>query len=293
MSKEHEVAVVQYFTDMAGIERLAAALFEEQRRLVEDPTLKKIFSTFVVDEHRHASAAERLAAHYDVHRYRAYEMNPHLVRFTPHFVNAIRFLSAEIANTYITCGELILDVALLRSLNDFVNDGMSEQAMNLINRDESRHIAIDFHMAEYYASEAYARRCASAPARPLRERVKAWWAFANVLYHAAPFFKHVFFEPMDLTDPTGRRLREAFKRMQLLGTKPGLDQRPFVRFLQLLQDGYNHPVVRAFLGRLIVRIIGVEPRVLEILYTEREAHRAHAMSFDEMAEEALLAKYAC
>ena len=46
MPRQREETIVQYFTDMAGIERLAGALFAEQRNKVEDPTLKKIFSTF-------------------------------------------------------------------------------------------------------------------------------------------------------------------------------------------------------------------------------------------------------
>jgi len=51
--------VVQYFTDMAGIERLAAALFEEQRRRADDSALAALFESFVVDEARHAEVALR------------------------------------------------------------------------------------------------------------------------------------------------------------------------------------------------------------------------------------------
>src|SRR5687768_15968920 len=90
MSKEDEIAIVQYFTDMAGIERLAAALFARQRENADEPRLVDIFASFVTDEIRHAKAAERLAEFYDVHHYRDYEINPALVKFTPHFVNAIR-----------------------------------------------------------------------------------------------------------------------------------------------------------------------------------------------------------
>src|SRR5687767_11869442 len=137
MSKEDEISVCQYFTNMAGIERLAGALFREQRLRAKDETLQEIFRTFEVDELRHSHVAQMLADHYDVHQYRYYQPDPHLVRFAPAFVHAIRFLTPEVANTYITCGEIILDVALLRSLNDFVEDRLSDQAMNLINRDES------------------------------------------------------------------------------------------------------------------------------------------------------------
>src|SRR5579872_3726224 len=72
MSADHEVAIVQYFTDMAGIELLAGALFEEQRRRVKDPTLRQIFATFVADEKRHSEAAARLARFYDVRKLREY-----------------------------------------------------------------------------------------------------------------------------------------------------------------------------------------------------------------------------
>src|ERR1700712_1802251 len=76
LPRAKEEAVVQYFIDMAGIEKLAGALFEVQRQKTADPTLMKIFSTFVADEKRHAAVAERLAHHYDVHRYRAYTESP-------------------------------------------------------------------------------------------------------------------------------------------------------------------------------------------------------------------------
>lgn len=290
MDRETETAVVQYFTDMAGIERLAAALFHEEALSARDPTLREIFRSFVRDEVRHSHAAQMLADHYDVHRYRLYQPNPHLARFTPHFVRMIRQLSPEVANAYITCGELILDIALLRSLDDFVHDEMSHAAMRLINRDESRHIAVDFHMVEYYSSEEHEVEVARVASRSLRQGAEAWWSFANVLYFAGPFFKRVFFEPMELTDPTGRRLLEAFKRVQLIATKPRVARQPFTRFMLALQSLHNNPFVRAAMGRLLVRLIGVHPAVIRVLYTEEERQWAQRASFDDLAKEALAAK---
>ena len=72
LPRDKEEAVVQAFTDMAGIELLAGALFKVQRDKTKDPTLKKIFSTFVADEKRHSAVASRLADHYNVHEYREY-----------------------------------------------------------------------------------------------------------------------------------------------------------------------------------------------------------------------------
>src|SRR5262245_21118168 len=163
MPRDQEEAICQAFVDMAGIELLAGALFEVQRRKTHDPTLAKIFATFVADEKRHSAVAARLARHYDVHRYRPYVESPALTSFRPRFLAVVERTSPEIANAYITAGELILDVALLRSLDDYVADEMSHRAMHLINRDESRHIAIDFHMTELYCSDEY---LASIRARP-------------------------------------------------------------------------------------------------------------------------------
>jgi hypothetical protein len=291
LSREHEIAVCQYFMDMSGIELLAGELFEKQRDMAHDPRLREIFSSFVIDERRHSEVALRLCAHYDVHRYQSYALNPHLVRFRGAFVEAVHHLPPDIANAYITSGELLLDVALLRSLDDFVDDEMSHQAMKLVNRDESRHIAIDYYMVEYYCSSAYDDWLAGRPPESLDDRAKAFLALATFLYHAGPFFKAVFFAPMDLTDPSGRRLLEAFKRIQLLGNRPGVSERPFSKFIKTLQLLFNDPIVGAIFGPLLARMIGLDPRVIKTLYTEDEARRYHSLSIEEMAEEALAAKY--
>jgi hypothetical protein len=293
MSADDEIAIVQYFTDMAGIERLAEALFAEQARRAEDPVLREVFESFVLDEARHATVAERLARFYDVHHHRRYVMNESLTKFRPHFVAAVRQMSPEIANGYITAGEVVLDVALLRSINDHVRDEMSQRAMDLVNRDESRHIAVDFHMVEYYGSRAYQERLEREPPPSLAHRVRATWAMANVLWYAAPFFRQVFFEPMARVDPSGRRLRDAMKRIQLVTVKPTFRRSRFVKVMVALQDAYNdRPVVRRFFGRAIERVVGLRADLLERLYSEDERGRAEAMTFAQLADEALAAKFA-
>jgi hypothetical protein len=292
MSREDEIAIVQLFTDMAGIERLAGMLFVEQERRAEDPTLRAIFRTFVRDEVRHGQVAQMLADFYDVHHYRLYQPSPSLQRFTPAFVDAIAYLSDDVANAYITVGELILDIALLRSINDHVHDGMSDQAMRLINRDESRHIAIDYHMVEYYASPAYTEKLASRPKQPLDARIRGARAFAQMLYYGQPFFREVFFGPMELVDPSGHRLLEAFRRVQMISAKPGVSDRPFGRLMLTLQTIYRNPVGKALVGGAVTRIAGMEPRFMEAIATEADLARASRMTFDELAEDALAVKQA-
>ncbi len=291
MSREDEIAVVQYFTNMAGIERLAGALFAEQRKRTDDPVLKEIFTTFVIDEERHARVAERLAAFYDVHHYQEYVINENLERFRPYFIDAIRYVSAEIANSYITSGEILLDVALLRSLDDFVDDDMSHQAMHLINRDESRHIAVDFHMVEHYCSAAYLNKVRDRPKASLTHRLKRAYTFCGMLYTAGPFLRDVFFAPMDLTDPSAKRMMEAFKRIQLMSRREDVAKRPFTKFLRAMQVAFNAPVIGYLFGDIIARIVGVDPRVLVELYTDAEQKRASRMSLQEMAEEIVAVKY--
>ena len=288
LPRDKEEAVVQYFTDMAGIEQLAGALFEVQRDTTTDPTLAKIFSTFVVDEERHAAVAARLAQHYDVHHHRAYRESSSLSDFRPHFLRVVRNTSPEIANAYITSGELILDVALLRSLDDYVADAMSHAAMHLINRDESRHIAIDFYMTELYASDAYlALPRAKATARGLAAGLRD---VAKMMWFAKPFLLEVFLTPMDRTDPSAARVAEALKRVQLLMRKPTVARRPLARFMLAMQDAYNHPVLGRLFGPLLLRALGADPRAARRLFTEEELARTRRQTFDEMAEDALAAK---
>ncbi len=289
---DKEEAVVQYFTDMAGIERLAGALFAVQARKATDPTLRAIFESFVVDEERHAVAAERLARYYDVRHLRPYAMSEALVRFRPQFAGVVELMGPDIANGYITAGELLLDVALLRSLDDYVGDAMSHQAMELINRDESRHIAIDFHMTEVYASDEYLAAKRRGPRPSLAARVRGAAALAALMWYAKPFLEQVFLAPMDRTDPSGRRLREAFKRMQLVSRKPTVARLPFIRFMHRVQDLFNHPVAGRVLGPILLRIAGGDARAIGRQFSDAELARARGMSFDELADEALAAKQA-
>jgi hypothetical protein len=291
MPRDKEETVVQAFVDMAGIELLAGALFDVQRRTTTDPVLEKIFATFVADEKRHSAVAARLAQHYDVHHYRTYVESPALTRFRPHFLALVEHASPEIANAYITSGELILDVALLRSIDDYVADEMSHAAMHLINRDESRHIAIDFHMTEHYCSDEYLAEIRARPRMTPRQMAMATWTLGRMMWHAKPFLQQVFLAPMDRTDPTGRRVQEAFKRIQLVLRKPTVARAPFSKMMIGLQALYNHPVFGKVFGRLLLRLLGAEDRAARILFTQDELARTQSMSFDELAEEALAVKY--
>jgi hypothetical protein len=145
-------------------------------------------------------------------------------------------------------------------------------------------------MVEYYSSPEYlAKLEASRP--KLRDLARGTWAMLHVLYYARPFVKQVFIEPMSVVDPSGRRLREAFKRIQLLGQKPDVAKRPFARFMQGVQSAYNTRPGRMIFGNVLSRVAGVPEEVLVNLYSEDERQWAMTASYDSLAEDALAAKY--
>lgn len=290
MSREEETNIVQFFTNMAGIERLAKALFAEQARRADTAQLKEIFESFVVDEERHAVAAERLARHYNVHNYKNYKIDKELIKFREPFIKAVRSVSPEIANAYVTAGELMLDIALLRAVNGYVDDEMSSEVMQRINLDEARHVAMDYHMTEYYASAAYQAKNQKLIPNPI-ESLKAAVYVSRMMYYARPFLKKVFLTPMEITDPEGERIKEAIKRMQLLAAKPEVAKRPFSRFMNGLRDLYNTPVIGDVFGGLLSRVLGAPGQFLVDLYDEQEKTANIRMSFDDMAKQAMEAKY--
>jgi hypothetical protein len=67
---------------------------------------------------------------------------------------------------------------------------------------------------------------------------------------------------------------------------------PFSRFMIATQDAYNRPLVGALLGPLLLRALGAEPQLARRLFTDEELARSQAMTFDELAEDALAAKLA-
>jgi hypothetical protein len=111
-----------------------------------------------------------------------------------------------------------------------------------------------------------------------------------MLFHAQPFIRDVFLEPMDRVDRDGTRLREAFKRFQQLGAKPGVGDRPFGRFMLGIQDMYHHPVLGPLFGGVLVRMSGVGESFLQRLNSDAELAQAAAKSYDELAQEALAVK---
>ncbi|MEX1368989.1 MAG: hypothetical protein AB1Z98_38035 [Nannocystaceae bacterium] len=160
---------------------------------------------------------------------------------------------------------------------------MSRDALRLINRDESRHVAMDFYMLERHCAQAGS----PAPAVSIRERLRAAWSFVTLIASARPFIRTALLEPLDVCDPEGRRMREAFKRMQLVARRPEVAQQPFIRFLRTTQVLFDHPVLGRLLGPLLTRIVGMDARMLGELYTDTELQQSLATDMQALANDAM------
>jgi hypothetical protein len=222
LSPERERELCAYYVDMAYIERLAGALFLSLATRVDDPALAAIFETFHADELRHSHAAARLADYFDVHHFQVYTPNLSLLRFIPAFVRLVQHVSPAYATNFILGGELILDVALLRSLNAYVDDPLSRAVVEKINQDESRHIAMDMHMTEYFAA-----RPDAAGGNPWLD--PSWW---GVLAWGPGFFAEVFFRPMQRLDPSQAQMRDVMRRIRRFYDRASVAANPAVREFQ-------------------------------------------------------------
>ena len=252
---EREAALCQYYVDMSYIERLAGALFRSLSERLDDPTLRAIFATFVADEIRHSQAAARLADHFDVHHHRVYTPSVAMLRFIPYFVGMIDSVTPAFATSFILGGELILDVALLRSLDAYVDDPLARAVVERINQDESRHLAMDVHMAEHFARGPLAG-WAEAAANP-------WTGgdFWGVLAWGPVFFADVFFRPMQLLDPSQDRMREAMRRFRRYYDRAAMNGNPAVEQWRAIAGFFETPFgagVGSAVEELLRRATGVD-----------------------------------
>jgi hypothetical protein len=221
LTPAQEVHVCAYFVNMSYIERIAGALFLSLARRVDDPTLAAIFTTFHADELRHSHAAARLADYFDVHHYRVYTPTIPMLRFIPAFTGAIERVDPAFATSFILGGELILDVALLRGLNAYLDDPLSRAVVERINQDESRHLAMDMHMTEHFTAVKSAAGTVTNPWLSAD-----WW---GVLTWAPAFFGEVFFKPMQVLDPSQEQMQEAMRRFRRFYDRAAVSANPAVQ----------------------------------------------------------------
>lgn len=242
LSKEKEIQVCTYYLNMSYIERMAGALFLALSKRMNDPTLKAIYESFYVDELRHSHAAAKLMDYFDVHHYKVYTPSPGMLKFVPYFKKAVETLNPAIANHFVLGGELILDIALLRSLNDYVNDPFSRAVIDKVNSDESRHIAMDFYMTEYCSTHDMSKVEGSTFLDNLN--------LLGLVRYGPEFFRDVFFIPMKSMDPEQKQLKDVTKRLRRFYLRDEVQDNPVVK-----NFNYTSDMVETKAGKLVLNMV--------------------------------------
>jgi hypothetical protein len=132
----------------AGLERQAARIFALCARYVDDPRAVEIYRWFEADELRHAEAEVRLARRYGVE----WDDLPAPIRWMFHtlvknFDPPDRGVH-ELSSATILLFELALDSILIPTLKGKVDDPLQAEVFRRIDRDESRHLAMDYWLLE-------------------------------------------------------------------------------------------------------------------------------------------------
>jgi len=229
LDRETEMRICQLYLDMSYIERIAGNLFLALSDLMDDPILKEIYYYCYLDEVRHSEAVAKLADYFDVHQYKIYTPSFAMLRFIPRFSKAIRSVNPSVANLFVLTGELILDIALLKKINEFVEDPMSQAVVKKINADESRHLAMDIFMTEHCSANNMNKEFTFI------DRIKSAFTIGELVVFGPQFTIDLFFRPMQTLDPTQKELESVMRRLRRLYSKEEVSGNPTAKpFNQML-----------------------------------------------------------
>jgi hypothetical protein len=147
ITDEQRPSLRAFMADLVWIEQVGARGFAALSRQAEDPTLAEIYRWFHAEEQRHANAELALMRRWgmlDDGRTPRPNTNIRLViGWLDRFGDD---LPLRVLGTVIPLLEVALDGALLKFLLDEVHDPLCHEVFERINNDESRHLAVDFHV---------------------------------------------------------------------------------------------------------------------------------------------------
>lgn len=258
VTDEQRPKLAAFMADVAWIEQLGARAFAALARKAEDPVLAEIYRYFHAEEQRHANVELALM--------RRWGMLDGDAPPTPHVSVHLAMdwldrwadsLPLPVLASAIPMLEVALDGALLKFLTDGVPDPMCQVVFDKVNNDESRHLAVGFHVLEMFGREplyVHARTLARVLLSP---------ALLTSLPAAMPLFSNArdSVVGMGLDE---RQLYEAMARFEKLG-----ERQPVVRrnpsYLALKEFGKmvadrSHPY--HLLADAVSRVIDHYPRFL-------------------------------
>jgi hypothetical protein len=192
----------------ARLEVQGARSFELTAERIDDPVAKQIYRWFGADERRHAAAEIKLAARYgvpedDLPRPLDWALRSLEANFDPPTTGVYELSSASII-----LFELALDTVLIPALKDLADDPLQAEVFRRIDRDESRHLAMDYWLLDRKGEQHRGRDARDILTDGAREswldRARGTFALSKTL--AALF---VAFGTATVAMPTLRRMERA------------------------------------------------------------------------------------
>lgn len=139
-----------FMADLVWVEHIGGRAFAALARKAEDPTLAEIYRYFHAEEQRHANAELALMRRWDMLDDDDEPPPPNVsLRYAIAWLdhNADDLPLSVLAST-IPLLEVALDGALLKFLTDAVEDPLCQAVFDKVNNDESRHLAVGFHVMD-------------------------------------------------------------------------------------------------------------------------------------------------
>ncbi len=147
ITAEQRPSLAAFMADLVWIEQVGARGFAALARQAPDPVLAEIYRWFHAEEQRHANAELALMRRWgmlDGDEVPEPNKNIRLViRWLDRFGDG---LPMGVLGSVIPLLEVALDGALIKFLLDEVHDPLCHAVFERINNDESRHLAVDFHV---------------------------------------------------------------------------------------------------------------------------------------------------
>lgn len=159
ITDEQRPKLKEFMSDLVWIEQVGARGFAALALKAPDDTLAEIYRYFHAEEQRHANAELGLMRRWGMLEEDEIPEPNINIRLAIDWLDTYADkASLSMLGTIIPMLEVALDGALLKFLLDEVKDPVCHEAFQLINADESRHLAVDFHALELLGN---------APARKL------------------------------------------------------------------------------------------------------------------------------
>lgn len=147
VTDEQKPQLKSFMADLMWVEHIGARAFAGMAINAPDPTLREIYSYFHAEEQKHANAELALMKRWGL------LTESEVPLPTLQFAYALDMMDKsadrmpfETMATSIPMLECALDGALLKFLTDEVKDPLLKVVLNKVNADESRHLAVGFHV---------------------------------------------------------------------------------------------------------------------------------------------------